>query len=270
MARQSVERYLQSDFARRARAFGRVVGATLLQDMRTRFGAGYLGYLFAVLWPLSHLCVLTTAYWFRTAIAPVGDSATVFVATGVVPYILCLYPGRMMGLAVQQNRQLLHIPLLEPFHLMIARCILEMLNAMTVLALFVLGLSLLDVEIVPDDPVEAAKAVAASVFLGVGFGFFNASMCAIVGPHFLAAFVFLTLALYVFSGVYIPAWTMPETIRDYLDYNPLLHLVEWLRSAYYSSYDEALVDKTLVLGVAASLLALGLAGERFLRGRFYA
>jgi capsular polysaccharide transport system permease protein len=63
---------------------------------------------------------------------------------------------------------------------------------------------------------------------------------------------------------------MPETIRDYLDYNPLLHLVEWLRSAYYSSYDEALVDKTLVLGVAASLLALGLAGERFLRGRFYA
>lgn len=57
-------------------------------------------------------------------------------------------------------------------------------------------------------------------------------------------------------------------MREYYSYNPLFQIVEWLRSAYYTSYDPYLVDKAYVIEVASISLVLGLLGERFLRGKF--
>jgi capsular polysaccharide transport system permease protein len=249
--------------------FSRLIGAVLLQDMRTRFGASYLGYLIAIGWPLSHMTILTAGYYLRTSFAPIGDSPTMFVATGVAPYILSVYPGRAMSLAVLQNRQLLNIPALSPFHLICSRCILEMLSAVVVLAIFVFALYLLDVDIAPIDTIEATKAISAAIFLGLGIGTLNVVMCAIFGHYFMVLYIIIMVSLYIFSGVYIPAWTIPDEIREFMAYNPLLHIVEWLRSAYYASYDGELIDKPFVIGVASVCLLLGLSGERYLRGKFF-
>jgi capsular polysaccharide transport system permease protein len=256
-----------ADLAKQLAEFRRIMGAVLIQDMRSRFGHSHIGYLIAIAWPLSHIGVITAAYLFRVTIAPVGDSPTMFVATGVVPYVLCLYPGRLMALAITQNRQLLNIPVIQPFHLIFSRCILETLNAIIVLALFMSIVSLFDVDILPADTAEAATAVGAAVFLGIGLGFFNVVMCALVGHFFLVFFILTMIGLYVLSGVYLPPTAMPETVREYMAYNPLLQLVEWLRSAYYTSYDSELINKFLILWVGSISLTLGLIGERFLRGK---
>ncbi|MGE4172714.1 MAG: ABC transporter permease [Methylocystis sp.] len=259
-------------FAKHAQKFAefrQIMSAVLVQDMRSRFGHSHIGYLIAIAWPLSHIGVITAAYLFRVSIAPVGDSPTMFVGTGVVPYILCLYPARVLAMVIPQNRQLLNIPVIQPFHLIFSRCILETLNAVIVLALFLSVVSLFDVDILPADTAEAAKAIGAAVFLGIGLGFFNVVMCALVGHFFLVFFILIMIGLYLFSGIYLPPTAMPETVRDYMAYNPLLHLVEWLRSAYYASYDPELINKSLVLWVAGVSLTFGLIGERFLRGRFF-
>lgn len=260
------ERYAK--LAKKYAEFRRIMGAVLIQDMRTRFGNSHIAYLIAIAWPLSHIGVITAAYLFRVTIAPVGDSPTMFVGTGVVPYILCLYPARLLAMAIPQNRQLLNIPVIQPFHLIFSRSILETLNAVIVLALFMSIVSLFDVDILPSDTAEAAKAIGAAVFLGIGLGFFNVVMCALVGHFFLVFFIFSMIGLYVLSGVYLPPTATPETVREYMMYNPLLQLVEWLRSAYYTSYDAELINKSLILWVGGIGLTLGLIGERFLRGRF--
>jgi capsular polysaccharide transport system permease protein len=260
------ERYarLTNQFAE----FRQIMGAVLIQDMRSRYGHSHIGYLIAIAWPLSHIGAITLAYLFRVKIAPVGDSPTMFVGTGVVPYIRCLYPARLLAMAIPQNRQLLNIPVIQPFHLIYSRCILETLNAVIVLVLFMSVVSMFDVDILPADTAEATKAIGAAVFLGIGLGFFNVVMCAIVGQFFLVFFMLLLIGLYLFSGVYMPPSAMPESIREYMTYNPLLQLVEWLRSAYYTSYDAELINKSLILWVGSISLTLGLIGERFLRGRF--
>jgi len=245
------------------------MGAVLIQDMRSRFGHSHIGYLIAIAWPLSHIGVITLLYLFRVSIAPVGDSPTIFVATGIVPYILCLYPARLLAMAIPQNRQLLNIPVIKPFHLIFSRCILETLNAVIVLALFMYIVSLFDVDIMPADIAEAAKAIGSAVFLGVGLGFLNVVMCSLLGHFFLVFFVFFMIGLYILSGVYLPPTAVPEHIREYMAYNPLLQLVEWLRSAYYTSYDSELINKSLILWIGGISLTLGLTGERFLRGRFF-
>lgn len=249
--------------------FRRIIGAVLIQDMRSRFGNSHIGYLIAIAWPLSHMGVITLAYMLRVTIAPVGDSPTMFVATGIVPYILCLYPARLLATAIPQNRQLLNIPVIQPFHLIFSRCILETLSAVIVLALFMSVVSLFDVEILPTDTTEAAKAIGAAVFLGIGLGFLNVVMCAILGHFFLVFFILVMVGLYVLSGVYMPPSALPSNIREYMMYNPLLHLVEWLRSAYYASYDSELINKSLILWVGGISLTMGLVGERFLRGKFF-
>ena len=248
--------------------FRRIIGAVLIQDMRSRFGQSHIGYLVAIAWPLSHIGVITLAYLLRVAVAPVGDSPTMFIGTGVVPYILCLYPARVLATVIPQNRQLLNIPLIQPFHLIFGRCILETLNAVIVLALFMSVVSLFDIDILPADTAEAAKAIGATVFLGIGLGVLNVVMCALVGQFFLIFFILVMVALYIFAGVYMPPTAMPENLREYMTYNPLLHLVEWLRSAYYTSYDAELINKSLILWVGGISLTLGLIGERFLRGKF--
>ena len=249
--------------------FRRILGAVLIQDMRSRYGYSHIGYLIAIAWPLSHIGVIMFVHLLRTSIAPVGDSPATFVGTGVVPYILCLYPARLLAMAIPQNRQLLNIPVIQPLHLIFSRCILETLNALIVLALFVFVVSLFDIDILPVDTAEAAKAIGAAVFLGIGLGFFNVVMCALVGNFFLLFFILVMIGLYMISGVFLPPTAMPASVREYMAYNPLLHLVEWLRSAYYTSYDIELINKSMVLWVGGISLTLGLIGERFLRGKFF-
>ncbi len=253
----------------KVKEFGRVISVILLMDMRTRFGASYFGYLIAIAWPLSHLIIISGAYLLRNYVAPVGESPAVFVATGVVPYILCLYPARMLGMAAIQGRTLLNMPILKPGHLIAARWILEVLGAFIVLGLYLMLMYSLDIDFTPADYLVAFQAILAAVYLGVGFGVLNTAATAIFGQFFLIAFTLSTVLLYLISGAYVPSYTLTEDMREYYSYNPLFQIVEWLRSAYYTSYDSAMVDKVYVIEVASISFALGLLGERFLRGRFF-
>lgn len=253
----------------KVKEFSRIISVVLLMDMRTRFGSSYFGYLIAIAWPLSHLIIISGAYLLRNYIAPVGESPAVFVATGVVPYIVCLYPARMLGMAVGQGRTLLNMPILKPGHLIAARWILEMLNAFIVLGLYLLLMYSLDLDFLPADSLVAAQAVLAAVYLGVGFGVLNTIGVAVFGQFFLVVFILTATLLYILSGAYVPSNTFAEEMRDYYSYNPLFQIVEWLRSAYYTSYDSAMVDRFYVIEVASISLAIGLLGERFLRGKFF-
>lgn len=269
LIRSVLEGPVSANLLPKASEFGRIISMVLLMDMRTRFGSSYFGYLIAIAWPLSHLIIISGAYLLRNYVAPLGESPAVFVATGVVPYILCLYPARMLGMAGIQGRMLLNMPILRPGHLIAARWILEVINAFIVLSLYLLLMYSLDIDFLPADYLVAAQAVLAAVYLGIGMGVLNTVACAVFGIFFMVVFTLFAVLLYIVSGVYVPSYTFTEEMRGYYSYNPLFQIVEWLRSAYYTNYDSAMVDKVYVIEVASIFLALGLLGERFLRGKFF-
>ena len=80
-------------------------------------------------------------------------------------------------------------------------------------------------------------------------------------------FVVIMAILYVSSGVFILPSSLPQNIRDILWFNPLLHFVEWIRSAYYEGYGDDMLSKSYVLWMATVFIMIGLAGERFARGK---
>ncbi len=249
------------------KSFFGLIPVVMLLDMRTRFGSSYFSFIVQIAWPLSHMTIITVLYYLRTLVSPVGDSATTFIATGVVPYILCLYPARTLCMSVTQNRYLLNIPRIQPIHLISGRFVLDILNIIIVLSLYWFALEIFGFDIYPFYYETAAEATAAAIFLGAGLGVLNVVLQGLLGRFYIVIFTITMIGLYITAGVYIPMTAMPPSIREYAVYNPILNLVEWMRSAYYLSYDVDTVNKRLVIGIAACSLTLGLLGERYLRGK---
>lgn len=247
-----------------------VVWAAMLRDMRTRFGRSHWGYLIAVIWPLVHLLALTLVFIFLRRTAPIfGDSNAIFVATGVAPYILAMYPSRTTSTAVDAHKSVLMFPAIRPLDLMIARAVIETLGAFTVVALFVAIIYPFDAEIVPRNYVTALTAIFATIYLSISFGLFSAIIIAVFN-FWQTGHAVLLVIIYLTSGIFFPIESVSDSLRDIIWYNPLAHAVEWLRSAYFPGYGSSFISVNYVIWSSNTYLFLALLGERLLRGKLMA
>lgn len=243
----------------------RVVSALLLRDMRTRFGRTLFGWVVMIMWPLSHLAFLMLGYYLSHRIAPIGPNLTVFVGTGVLPYILCLYPARMIQTCIVQNQPLLLFPPVQIIDLLVARSILEMINAFWVVAIFCFVLFFLDVEFLPGDYAEAILAIAATIYLGVAIGMISAILYKLFRP-WIAIQIGLLIVAYLSSGALVPLTSTPGWVRDVVWFNPLFHCVEWLRLAYYGASAQDMLNRAYLISYATALIFLTLVLQRAIRG----
>jgi capsular polysaccharide transport system permease protein len=242
----------------------RVIVALVLRDMRSRFGHTFFGYVIMVLWPLSHLLTLLTVYLFTRSLVPIGTSAPVFLATGILPYILCLYPSRMITMSLVQNQPLLYFPIVKSFDVVLARSILEIITAFWVVVLFCLILFIFDVEILPIYPEDALLAIAATIYLSFSIGFLSAVLFKLVRA-WMVVLIISMIIMYSASGALFMPSALADDVQYYLSFNPLLHAVEWLRAAYYDGYNYGLLNKPYLVGSATVLLCLGIVIERVMR-----
>ena len=240
--------------------------ASLLRDMRTRFGRSYFSYILAVAWPLIHLSIMFGGYVLTHKVAPVGDEPSVFAFTGLVPYILCLYPARFTSWTILQNKPLLNFSIVKPVHLIAARAILECLTSMLAFTIFVLVLFAFNLVTPPEDVYVVAVAIGAILFFSVCYGVFGILLVAL-HPSFGTIFIIMSiLVLYLTSGAMVPLSLVSPEVREILSYNPLFEAVGLMRSAYFSSYDAAEYSFSYIFLLGFFFLLLGLISERLFRG----
>ena len=122
-------------------AFRRILLASMLRDMRTRFGRSYISFVISIAQPLFHLGIMFGIYVLTHRLAPIGDDPAIFAFTGLTPYILCLYPARFTAMAILQNKPLLQFSVISPIHLIVSRAILECLSAVVVFIIFLVILA---------------------------------------------------------------------------------------------------------------------------------
>lgn len=248
------------------RAQIRITAALMLLDMRTRFGRSHLSFLLALAWPLVHVLAIYFTFIIVSRVIPMGGSPNIFIATGALPYVLVLYPARVTTLAILQNRQALMFPVIKTTDIIIARAVVEFFSACLVVLIFSAVLAATGVDIVPLDWPEALTAVLASIYLGLGLGLLNVILMTLV-RLWLIVFVSIMLLLYITAGVTSIRLAFTDQWRDVLSYNPVLHSVIWMRTAYYGDFSEIALSKSYVIAVATVCTFLGVAGDRLLRGR---
>jgi capsular polysaccharide transport system permease protein len=247
------------------RAQWRVIVALMLRDIKTRFGNEF-GFVLAIAWPLSHVLILLLINTGMGRTTPFGDSAALWFATGIVPFMSFSYMARFIMLGIVLNRPLLVFPLVKITDILFARAIVEVLNAGSVILILALIFWSLDIDFMPINTVQACFALGASMLLGLGVGVINA-IIAVAAPMWVTGYALFNLVLWVSSGVFFVADSLPEIIRYPLSFNPVLQLVEWMRSAYYEGYGATILDRRYVITFALICLCVGLLLERLVRGR---
>ena len=247
------------------RTVGRVVVALALREMKTRFGTTRLGYLWAIAEPAIYVLLFLG---LRTAISdatPFGTSIVLFMMTGLLVVRTFVSVANGLTHSVSANRALLTYPPVKPNDVIFARFLVQALVMYLVLFLFFLALSQAVEFDVIVNPGSFFAALAAVTLLAGGIGTFNA-VVSVLMPFWGKLWGVMSLPIFVLSGIFYLPRSLPPFAQDILQWNPVLHCVEWMRMGTYLTYDP-LLDRFYVLAFGATALALGLVLERIYRFR---
>jgi capsular polysaccharide transport system permease protein len=244
----------------------RILVALMLRDVKTRFFGHPLGFIIAVGWPLANIFIVLLINTGLGRAVPYGNSAALWYGSGLVPFMAFQYMSRFTVLGIVANRQLLRLPLVKVMDVLLARALLEVLNAGVGVVATLLIFTGFGIDFMPFDPVQAFCAMGASMLLGLSFGIVNGVMAGVFAP-WATGYGLFGIVMWIASGVLFVPDDLPETARYWLSFNPALQGAEWMRSAYYEGYGTGVLDKTYMLTFALTSLFLGLVLERFVRGR---
>lgn len=253
---------LESAFTTQAR----VLGALMLRDMRTRFGRSHWGFLIAVGWPFAHIFMIVGIMVFRGLPTPLGYSVTLFVTTGLVPFIGFMYMSRKLMESILQNKPLLFFPHVKTTDILIARSIVEVVVFFASSILCFVLVFILGIDPLPAYPVEALMALLGTIVVSLGIGSINACIISFFVPYAMGYVLFI-IGLYSLSGVFFVPEYLPPQVFDILSWNPLMHCVIWFRSAFYPGYGVN-VEKAYIFTCGFALLAIGLLLDRFIVRRY--
>lgn len=243
---------------------GHVMRAVILRDVRTRFFNHGLGFLLVPIWPLTHMFMLLTIYTFLGRKTPFGESLRVFFATGLLPCLTFMYVSRFMALSVVINRPMLAIPAVKVLDILFARAFLEIIAAFLMVFLTFTILLALGDDPSPFDWEQATLAFLSTILLAIGVGVLAGVITSLLS--FFATIYALTLILvYAFSGTLFVVSALPSQLAYALSWNPVMHAVEWMRSAFFPTYGSLVLDKYYLLSCGVGALCSGLVLERIVR-----
>lgn len=242
----------------------RVIGALILRETRSTFGTSQLGYLWAIFTPAASTAVLALIFSSFDRQPPFGSSFALFFATGVLILEYFKKLASTLMKTFDANRALLTYPLIKEVDALIARYVLISVTYLLIMIIFFSALIFMGLADLPSHPEIMLEAFFVTSLLGFGFGTLNAVLIS-AWDSWKHIEKVLTRPLFFLSAVfYIPSNLPPEAVAV-LKWNPVLHLVEWMRTGYYPNYDSAILDITYPVFVAGVLIFLGLAGERLYR-----
>jgi capsular polysaccharide transport system permease protein len=245
----------------------RVILAIVLRDVRARCGEMRLGYVWAVLEPITHLLTLGLMFYLLNhGRAPLGDSLFLYYITGLVPYLMFSHVSHDVMLSSDANSAMLLLPIVKRTDVMMAHALRQFATESCV-GIIIFGIAaLLGEQALPADPLTATTAILLMWLLALGVG-----ACSLVimemFPSYHTLYASLLRLLYFGSGLYYSPINMPDAVRDWLAWNPILQAIEYFRSGFYNQYEPHWLDVDYLLVWVITTLCIGFAFERAMRAR---
>lgn len=247
----------------------RVVWALMLRETISRYGDYKIGFLWAFIEPLMTVMVFVAIFGAMRSDNPGGMPLIPFMLTGIVSFSLFKDPLSQMQTAISQNKNLLAFPQVTTFDVLVSRALMEVAIAAFVLA-FMLGMAhLFGYKSDMEHPLGVLAALGLLTAMGVGMGFLFAALEPIIPSIKQVSSLLMGRPLFLGSGLFFTAESIPPQVREYILYNPLLHCMELLRSQYFHEFDSAHGSWVYASGWAFGTLAVGLAAHRGLRRKVF-
>ncbi|WP_370051269.1 ABC transporter permease [Sinorhizobium fredii] len=235
----------------------RVTTALMVREMSTRYGSKPGGYLWAVFDPVAHVAMMTLIFQVFARMPALGLSFPLFFASGYLPFTFYQRMSSFMAGTMKANKALLSYPVVSPFDAIVSRFTLQLMTDALVSVLILFLIIELGGVSQPMDLAGMVEAAAAAAVLGLGIGTINIVMFARF-PLYEQIFGIINRPLFMISGVFFLPESLPSPFRDYLLYNPLVHIIMWFRSSIYPEYRADGLDNGYVLEFALICFTLGL------------
>ena len=238
----------------------RVIHALVLREIGVKFARQRLGYLWAFVEPVAFVAAFALILSVGGRTLPAGMPAVPFLITGIIPFFLFRDVVTATLRGGSANKALLVYPQVTVFDVMIARLLLETATAIVVFVALLAAMLGLGIDVRIERPVEAFAWLIAMGLAGFGFG----AACGALEPLFPAVERIVPAVvlrpLFWISGVFFTSSMLPPDLRDWALLNPLLHIIELMRSAFfhefenqYAGYPYAIFSLLIVLFLAALL-----------------
>ena len=230
--------------------------ALIVREMTTRYGNKFGGYMWAVLDPVLYIAIMTMVFSAIAHVPPLGRSFTLFFATGYAAFYMYRSTSDQVSSAVEANRALLNYPVVRPYDTIISRVFLQIATLFVVNAFLFGGLYfLVSFERIDLGPIFLASVIA--ITLGAGVGAAN-----IVWFHLSSTYQqvwgIINRPAFIVSGVFFLPDTIPHPFREWLMWNPLVHIIGLFRTGFYPTYRASFVDMNYIVGLAVFSIVFGL------------
>ena len=232
----------------------RVIHALVLREASVKFARHRLGYIWAFVEPVAYVSAFVLILSLGGRSLPAGMPAVPFFITGVIPFFLFREVAAATLSGVTANKALLVYPQVSAFDVMIARALLEIATTIVVFVLLLGAVRMLGIEFRIERPIEAFAWLIAMGLAGFGFG----AACGALEPLFPAVQRIVPAVvlrpLFWISGVFFTSGMLPPTLRDMALVNPLLHMIDLLRSAFFHEFESQYADPSY--GLFSLLIAM--------------
>lgn len=235
----------------------RAIAALILREMSATNGRSPGGYLWAILEPVAGVALLTVIFSMAFQKPALGSNFALFYATGLVPLTIFTSISGRVGQSINYSRQLLAYPSVTFLDAILARFLLNLLTQIMVAAVIFTGILLVfDTKTILKLP-SIAEALAMAGALGFGVGTLNCFLFTKF-PIWVQLWSILTRPLFIVSCVFMMFDQVPAWAREWLWYNPIIHIVGMMRHGFYSSYHASYVSVPYALGFSLVTAAFGL------------
>ncbi len=245
----------------------RAIYAISMREFKTRFGQKKIGFLWVILESITHVSIFATLKYLIGIAGPDGINIILFLITGIIPFFYFRNTINRMVSALGSNKSLLTISNISFLDFYYARFILEsFLIFITLPIVFILGLVFVfnnDFYYFTGYQVNDILTILNGIFmlglLGFGLGLIISSLAIFSDSIQLVSSVFIRM-LYFTSGVLISTDKIPYHYHYLLEWNPIVHCMEALRTGFFQEYtpQEYFLNYDYVYTTALVLIFFGL------------
>ncbi len=242
----------------------RVLKAIVLRQIAHTSGESRLGLLASIVMPVVTIAAITIFFGLRGKTIPTNMPLGVFVVTGYPLWIgfQNLYT-KVLGASTRTD-PLLMFPQITQLDLIFGTIIIEFATQTVVFIVLSLGVLVIFSAKPPADGFGVLLCLWGCMWIGAAIGMI---LCGLqrVAPM-LVQFIntFMRFGMWV-SGVLYSINRLPSFLYPYLQWNPILHLIEGCRTLWTPAFEAPIFSPAYVFEIGFILTTLGFVIERITR-----
>lgn len=248
---------------------GDTVHALTMRELKTRFGARKLGYFWAIAEPAAQAAIMATLFSLIGRDSIAGVEVALFMITGLLPFKFFSKLLPQLAQAVHANRSLFAYRQVTPIDPLLTRLLIEAATFLVVYVLILAVMAWLGFDVWPQDLLALLGASALLLVLAAGIGLI---MCCAVAywEDATKVLAMVMTPMFFISGIFFCATMIPQQYWYLFSWNPIFHVLELSRDAFFASYTTP-VGSWEYLGLCALVFfSVGLMLFHLNRNRFIA